>query len=478
MKQKRPLQVNNLSLSLFMTKHNPPVSGFSKLSKEAKIEWLCNRFFADAENAYRVLSGYWHNEAAVQKLHDEFIENTVTNFYMPYGLAPNFVINDRTYAIPMVIEESSVVAAASKSAAFWAQRGGFKAEVLSTTKVGQVHFLWTGPVSWLQEQLPALRSLIHEQTAPLTQNMRQRGGGIVAIELVDKSEEEPDYFQLDFRFETADAMGANFINTLLEQSSKIFSEFLAGAAGLADEHRQAQILMCILSNYTPECRVRCEVSCPVTELNDVPELSPEQFANKFLRAVRVAELEPYRAVTHNKGIMNGIDSVFLATGNDFRAVEACAHAYAARDGQYRSLTHAAVEEGVFRFWIDIPLALGTVGGLTGLHPMVRFSHELLGNPNAQELMQITAAVGLAQNFSALKSLVSSGIQKGHMKMHLLNILNGLGATEVQKEKAKVYFSDKVVAYAEVKAFVERLRGPRVPDPGLILLSPDSSSMES
>ena len=138
----------------------------------------------------------------------------------------------------------------------------------------------------------------------------------------------------------------------------------------------------------------------------------------------------------------------------------------------------AVEEGVFRFWIDIPLALGTVGGLTGLHPMVRFSHELLGNPNAQELMQITAAVGLAQNFSALKSLVSSGIQKGHMKMHLLNILNGLGATEVQKEKAKVYFSDKVVAYAEVKAFVERLRGPRVPDPGLILLSPDSSSMES
>jgi hydroxymethylglutaryl-CoA reductase len=295
---------------------------------------------------------------------------------------------------------------------------------------------------------------------------------------VDKSEDEPDYFQLDFRFETADAMGANFINTLLEQSSKILSEFLVSASGLADEHRQVQILMCILSNYTPECRVRCEVSCPVTELNDVPELDPEQFANKFLRAVRVAELEPYRAVTHNKGIMNGIDSVVLATGNDFRAVEACAHAYAARDGHYRSLTHASVADGIFRFWIDIPLALGTVGGLTGLHPMVRFSHELLGNPNAQELMQITAAVGLAQNFSALKSLVSSGIQKGHMKMHLLNILNGLGATEVQKEKAKVYFSDKVVAYAEVKAFVERLRGPRVPDPGLILLSPDSSSMES
>jgi hydroxymethylglutaryl-CoA reductase len=461
-----------------MTKYNSPVTGFSKLSKEAKIEWLCNRFFADPENAYKVLSGYWHNEAAIQKLHDEFIENTVTNFYMPYGLAPNFVINDRSYAVPMVIEESSVVAAASKSAAFWAQRGGFKAEVLSTTKVGQVHFLWAGPAGWLQEQLPNLRSIIHEQTAPLTQNMRNRGGGIIAIELVDKSMEEDNYFQLDFRFETADAMGANFINTLLEQSAKILTEFLASTPGLADKDRQVQILMCILSNYTPECRVRCEVSCPVTELNDVPELEPEQFANKFLRAVRVAELEPYRAVTHNKGIMNGIDSVVLATGNDFRAVEACAHAYAARDGHYRSLTHASVNNGIFRFWIDIPLALGTVGGLTGLHPMVRFSHELLGNPNAKELMQITAAVGLAQNFSALKSLVSSGIQKGHMKMHLLNILNGLGATEAQKEKAKVYFSDKVVAYAEVKAFIERLQGPRIPDPGLILLTPDSSSMES
>jgi hydroxymethylglutaryl-CoA reductase len=458
--------------------NNRPVSGFSKLSKEAKIEWLCNRFFAEPEEAYRVLSGYWHNDAAIQKLHDEFIENTVTNFFMPYGLAPNFVINERTYAVPMVIEESSVVAAASKSAAFWAERGGFKAEIMGTTKVGQVHFLWTGDANWLHKQLPALRTLILDQTADITQNMRQRGGGIVSIELVDRSAHEPHYFQLDFRFETADAMGANFINTLLEQSSKMLAEFLAGVNELTDEERRVQILMCILSNYTPECRVRCEVSCPVEQLNDIPDLAPEQFALKFLRAVRVAELEPYRAVTHNKGIMNGIDSVVLATGNDFRAVEACAHAYAARDGQYRSLTHASLENGVFRFWIELPLALGTVGGLTGLHPMVKFSHELLGNPNAKELMQITAAVGLAQNFSALKSLVSSGIQKGHMKMHLLNILNGLGATDSQKEKAKVYFSDKVVAYAEVKAFVERLQGPLVPDPGLILLAPDSTSLES
>jgi len=460
-------------------KNNPqPVSGFSKLSKEAKIEWLCSRFFAEPEQAYRVLSGYWHLDSAVQKVHDEFIENTLTNFYMPYGLAPNFLINERSYAIPMVIEESSVVAAASKSAAFWAQRGGFKAEVLSTTKVGQVHFLWEGPSDWLRAELPGLRQQILEETASFTANMRQRGGGIQSIALVDKTHDEPGYFQLDFRFETADAMGANFINTLLEQSSKILSRRIESSTELTSEQKRIQILMCILSNYTPECLVRCEVSCPVGDLNDVPELAPEEFAAKFLRAVRIAHLEPYRAVTHNKGIMNGIDSVVLATGNDFRAVEACAHAYAAKDGTYRSLTHASVENGVFRFWIEIPLALGTVGGLTGLHPMVKFSHELLGNPGARDLMQITAAVGLAQNFSALKSLVSSGIQKGHMKMHLLNILNQLGASEAQKEKAKIYFSDKIISFAEVKAFVDRLQGYGLPDPKLILLSDDHSSLES
>jgi len=455
-----------------------PVNGFSKLSKEAKIEWLCSRFFADPEQAYQVLSGYWHLDSAVQKVHDEFIENTLTNFYMPYGLAPNFLINDRPYAVPMVIEESSVVAAASKSAAFWSQRGGFKAEVISTTKVGQVHFLWEGPAQWLRAELPALRQQILDETASFTANMRQRDGGIRSVELVDKTANEPYYFQLDFRFETADAMGANFINTLLEQSSKILTRWIESSNELSTEHKRIQILMCILSNYTPECLVRCEVSCPVDELNDVPELTPDDFASKFLRAVRIAHLEPYRAVTHNKGIMNGIDSVVLATGNDFRAVEACAHAFAAKDGQYRSLTNASVENGVFRFWIEIPLALGTVGGLTSLHPMVKFSHELLGNPGARDLMQITAAVGLAQNFSALKSLVSSGIQKGHMKMHLLNILNQLGASEAQKEKAKIYFSDKIISFVEVKAFLERLQGHGLPDPKLILLSNDHSSLES
>jgi hydroxymethylglutaryl-CoA reductase len=224
------------------------------------------------------------------------------------------------------------------------------------------------------------------------------------------------------------------------------------------EEQEVAIVMCILSNYTPECLVHCEVSCSVDQLADGDDYTNEEFIEKFTRAIRIANIEPYRATTHNKGIMNGIDSVVLATGNDFRAVEACAHTYAARDGQYRSLTNVEVKDGIFRFWIEVPLALGTVGGLTTLHPMVKFSHELLGHPNAEELMMITAAVGLAQNFAAVKSLVTTGIQKGHMKMHLLNILNQLEAGDMEKERAKTYFSDKVVSFQAVAEFLKKLRG--------------------
>jgi hydroxymethylglutaryl-CoA reductase len=174
--------------------------------------------------------------------------------------------------------------------------------------------------------------------------------------------------------------------------------------------------------------------------------------------VQIAEVEPYRAATHNKGIMNGIDAVILATGNDFRAVEAACHTYAARNGQYSSLTHCDIRDGQFRFWIEIPLSLGTVGGLTQLHPMVKLSLEILGQPGAQELMQIVAASGLAQNFAALRALTTTGIQKGHMKMHLLNILNQLGATETEKELIAHQFSKSVPHHADVVNAFHELRG--------------------
>jgi hydroxymethylglutaryl-CoA reductase len=435
-----------------------PIKGFSKLSKAGKIEWITNQFFKDPEAAYELLSHYWHSNEQVQKLHDEFIENTVTNFYMPYGVSPNFLLNDRLYTIPMVIEESSVVAAASKSAAFWLGRGGFKAHVVSTKKIGQVHFIWHGDAEKLQAYMPELRALLLAGTEELTANMRKRGGGIIDIQLVNKSDQEPGYYQLRATFETRDAMGANFINSNLEEFARILRRSLEQDARFTAEEQEVAIVMCILSNYTPECLVHCEVSCAVDQLADGDDYTNEEFIEKFTRAIRIANIEPYRATTHNKGIMNGIDSVVLATGNDFRAVEACAHTYAARDGQYRSLTNVEVKDGIFRFWIEVPLALGTVGGLTTLHPMVKFSHELLGHPNAEELMMITAAVGLAQNFAAVKSLVTTGIQKGHMKMHLLNILNQLEAGDMEKERAKTYFGDKVVSFQAVAEFLKKLRG--------------------
>jgi hydroxymethylglutaryl-CoA reductase len=187
------------------------------------------------------------------------------------------------------------------------------------------------------------------------------------------------------------------------------------------------------------------------------EIDPNEYAQKFKTAVDIANVEPHRAVTHNKGIMNGIDAVVLATGNDFRAIEACAHAYAAKDGKYKSLTHCEVENGVFRFWIEIPLALGTVGGLTALHPMSKLSLELLQNPSAQELMKIIAVAGLAQNFAALRALTTTGIQKGHMKMHLMNILNQLGATKEEKEKTVLHFENVAVTHNAVHEFYKTLK---------------------
>jgi hydroxymethylglutaryl-CoA reductase len=203
--------------------------------------------------------------------------------------------------------------------------------------------------------------------------------------------------------------------------------------------------------------VRAEVSCKVEELNEDTGINPNEFAEKFVKAVQIAEIEPYRAVTHNKGIMNGIDAVVLATGNDFRAVEAGAHAYASRNGSYSSLSHASIENGVFKFWLDIPLALGTVGGLTSLHPLVKFSLEMLGKPSAQDLMKIVAVTGLAQNFAALRSLTTTGIQKGHMKMHIHNILNQFQATKEEKEKVIAYFNETTASHSLVVDYLEMIR---------------------
>lgn len=433
-----------------------PISGFSKLAKEEKIDWLKRTYLKDSDSAGKILKQYWNPDSELQQLHEEFTENTLSNYYLPFGIAPNFMINDYRYAIPMAIEESSVIAAASKAAKFWGKRGGFTAEVLGTQKIGQVHFLYSGEKEKLRQFFRQAKPQLIKAVEPLVRNMKKRGGGITNIELRDKTASLADYYQLHCTFETKDSMGANFINSCLEKFAETFQNIAKGHEPFTSSEKDIEILMSILSNYVPDCLVRAEVSCPVDQLAD-HGLTGEAFAGKFVRALKIAETEPFRAVTHNKGIMNGIDAVVLATGNDFRAVEAGIHAYAAKDGTYTSLTHADVRDGKFRFWLEIPLALGTVGGLTGLHPLSRIALEILQKPSAEELMKIVAVAGLAQNFAAVKSLITTGIQQGHMKMHLMNILNQLKATPAEKEILAKHFKKHNVSHSAVEEALNNIR---------------------
>ena len=432
------------------------ISGFSKLSKIEKL-LMVSENHSDSDELIKDFQDYWHQDKDTQKLFDEFSENTISNFFIPFGVAPNFIIDNKSYIVPMVIEESSVIAAASNAAKWWATRGGFHTEVISTKKVGQVHFLWKGNYQKLKDVFPELKKKLLEGSKSTTANMDRRGGGILDIELVDMRNKIDNYYQLKAEFETVDSMGANFINSCLEDFAVVLRQFFIESPVFSSVERDCKIIMSILSNYTPECLVRSWVECDISEFDSIDEdLSAEEFVLKFDYAIKIAKVDSHRATTHNKGVFNGIDAVALATGNDFRAIEACGHAYASRDGQYRSLTDVEVKDGKFRYSLTIPLALGTVGGLTSLHPLAKRSLQLLNNPNAHDLMRVTASVGLANNFGAIKSLITKGIQKGHMKMHLMNILNNLNASSSQKELAVEHFKKQKVTFTSVKNFISNL----------------------
>lgn len=433
-------------------------SGFSKLSKQQKIEWLAKYYLEGYNDLESFLSEYLHDDAAVQKTLDGFSENTITNFPLPYGVAPHFVINEREYTVPLVIEESSVVAALSNGAKFWKTRGGIKAKVIGTTKLGHIYFYWQGDKEKLNLFFEVKKEELEKSCDQLTANMKSRGGGIIDMSLIDMSSDEEGIFKIEIKFETCDSMGANFINSILEKVAAQWKFFIEETPNFLGDEKKVDIIMRILSNYTPECLVRAEVSCPVSELGKFPgNMNAHDFATNFQRAVRIATIDPHRATTHNKGIYNGIDAVVIATGNDFRAVEACGHTYAARDGQYRGLSSCSIERDVFTFSLEVPLSIGTVGGLTKLHPLAALSLKILGSPSAVELMKIICSVGLMQNFAALRSLVTTGIQRGHMKMHLSNILNQLQATEKEFREAVDYFKDKIVSFANVRDYIEQLR---------------------
>ena len=268
------------------------ISGFSKLSKEDKINWIANTYFENPDEAIILVKQYWNSDEKLQKLHDDFIENTISNFYLPLGVAPNFLINGKYFTLPMVIEESSVVAAASKAAKYWSDRGGFKTTIINTEKIGQVHFMFSGDYEKLKVFFDKIKSKFFTETEDITKNMQKRGGGILDIELRDKTNLLDNYYQLHATFETMDSMGANFINSCLEQFAKTLKLEALENHDFSSEEKNIEVVMSILSNYVPNCLVRAEVSCKIEELADKNIENPLEFAQKFVRAINIAMVEP------------------------------------------------------------------------------------------------------------------------------------------------------------------------------------------
>jgi hydroxymethylglutaryl-CoA reductase len=428
--------------------------GFSKLSREEKLEILLkNKFIADEH--LQLISDLEVKNQDIQGVLNSISENSIANYTLPLSIVPNVLINDEQYFVPVVVEESSVVAAASYSAKFWATHGGFHTKVLGETKIGQIHFLWNGQFNELYSIFDELKQCLQESIVDVAENMTKRGGGVKEFELIDFSEQLENYYQLKISFETADAMGANFINTCLEHMADAIKDFIGQK--FTREKSECEIIMAILSNYTPECITECIVECPKDELKAIAgNLEINHFIKKFENAVQIATIDPYRAVTHNKGIFNGLDAVVHATGNDFRAVEACGHAYASRNGKYTSLSWCENDSKYFRFKLKIPFALGTVGGLTKLHPGARLALQILKNPSADQLMQIAIAIGMSNHFAAIRALITDGLQKGHMKMHLTKMLSQLSATHEQVELVTKYFKNRQISYHSVSSFLSNI----------------------
>jgi hydroxymethylglutaryl-CoA reductase len=344
---------------------------------------------------------------------NQMIENTIGILSLPLGIATGFVINGKEYLIPMVIEEPSVIAAASNAAKIASHRGGFKAtNVDGALMIGQVQLVSISPPllgSTIQKILLHKRELLRLANS---NNRSVMARDLQVKEVEDKSQNKMGKMLIvEILVDTKDAMGANVINTMCEAISPKL-EVLTGG----------NVIVRILSNYSTRRLVRCKA------IFARDQIGGEDVVNRVLYSYAFAYSDPYRAVTHNKGIMNGIDAVALATGQDFRAIEAGAHAYAARDGTYRSMTRwYKTKDGDLVGDLELPLAVGTVGGIVSVHPMTKLGIKILGVKTAKELAAVLAAVGLAQNLAAMKALVSEGIQAGHMKLHARNIAVLAGA---------------------------------------------------
>ena len=354
---------------------------------------------------------------------DAMIENVVGKFELPVGIATNFTINGRDYLIPMAVEEPSVVAAASNMARIVRDYGGFSTTHTGSIMIGQVHITNVPDLLTAEHAIIQNKEALIQKANSFDQTLTSLGGGVKDIEVrkLQLPDESP-LLTLHLIVNVLDAMGANAINTIAERLTPEFEELTKGT-----------VLLRILSNLADKRVVSSTLKVHVDSLK-TPLLSGLEVAERMVTANHIAKVDPYRAATHNKGIMNGIDPVVVITGNDWRAIEAGAHAYAVQNGMYQSLTDWWIEENHLHGRLSIPMAVGTVGGATKTHPLAQASLGLMQIKSAQELSEVIVSVGLAQNMGAIRALATEGIQRGHMSLHARNIAVQAGATKEQMQE--------------------------------------------
>lgn len=418
-------------------------NGFSKKSYQERLELLKAQALLSPERQ----ASLEKDEQMSVTVADQLSENVVGTFSLPYSLVPEVLVNGQEYTVPYVTEEPSVVAAASYASKIIKRAGGFTAQVHQRQMIGQVALYQVANPKLAQEKIASKKAELLELANQAYPSIVKRGGGARDLH-VEQIKGEPDFLVVYIHVDTQEAMGANMLNTMLEALKPVLEEL-----------SQGQSLMGILSNYATDSLVTASCRMAFRYLSRQKDQGRE-IAEKIALASQFAQADPYRAVTHNKGIFNGIDAILIATGNDWRAIEAGAHAFASRDGRYQGLSCWTLdlerEELVGEMTLPMPVA--TKGGSIGLNPRVALSHDLLGNPSARELAQIIVSIGLAQNFAALKALVSTGIQQGHMKLQAKSLALLAGASESEVAPlVEQLIADKTFNLETAQRYLENLR---------------------
>lgn len=384
-------------------------SGFSKLSREERYQRLL------AMGALRDDEVLFLKNHGIKDINlaEKLIENVIGYFQLPLGVATNFKIDGQDYVIPLAVEETSIIAALSKTAKWIREHGQITSRIEDKGIIGQIQIARVQNLLRLKESFEQNRQfLIEKANEDIAVNMVKRGGGVIDLQLRTIARPDGDTMAvIHLSMNSCDAMGANILNQVLEYL-KPYIENLSGE----------KVSMCILSNLND-----LKITTAKVEIADVDE----DLGKRIEEASLFAEIDPYRAATHNKGVMNGIDPVLIATGNDWRAVEAGIHAYAARSGQYSAVTQWRYNNGTLSGNLAAPIIVGTVGGVTALHPMAKIALNMMNITSANQLSRVIAAVGLVQNLGALKALCTEGIIQGHMKLHIDNLLMAAGANEAE-----------------------------------------------